>query len=226
VHGQLKHARELYKAVEEKSRRMELSESALSAISGESLLEALAQNRAEAIRGADALMKQSQTPTVVLNAADIYARAGEDAKAAQLIERAAPQRPDDLNIQSVQLPGLRALLAMNHHDGKTAVDLMAKAETYDRAILESRYTRGCALLMAGRPDEAAKEFQAVLGLRNFGPTDPTTAFSQLGLARAYAAANDKEKARTAYQDFFALWDKADPDVPVLKQARTEYAKLQ
>jgi serine/threonine protein kinase/tetratricopeptide (TPR) repeat protein len=226
VHGELKRSRELYKAVEEKSRRLELSESALSAISSESLLEALAQNRAEAIRGADALMKQSQTPTVMLSAADIYARAGEDAKAAQLIERAAPQRPDDLYIQSVQVPGLRALLAMNHRDGKTAVELMAKAETFDRATLESRYTRGCALLMAGQADEAVKEFQAVLGLRNFAPTDPTTAFSQLGLARAYAAANDKEKARTAYQDFLALWDKADPDVPVLKQARAEYAKLQ
>ncbi|HEY8670118.1 MAG TPA: protein kinase, partial [Terriglobales bacterium] len=147
VHGQLKRARELYKAVEEKSQRLELSESALNAISSESLLEALAQNRAEAIRGADALMKQSQTPTIMLSAADTYARAGEDAKAAQLIERAAPQRPDDVNIQSVQVPGLRALLAMNHRDGKTAVDLMAKAETFDRAILESRYTRGCALLM-------------------------------------------------------------------------------
>jgi serine/threonine protein kinase/tetratricopeptide (TPR) repeat protein len=226
THGQLKRARDLYKAVEEKARRLELSESVLNAISSEAFLEALAQNRAQAIQGADALLKQSQTPTIMMNAADIYSRTGLDGKAAQLLERAVPQRPDDINIQSVQTPMIRAVLAMNRHDARAAVDLIAKAETFDRANLESRYTRASALLMAGRAGEAAKEFQAVLNLRNSGPTDPTVAFSQLGLARAYAAGNEKEKSRTAYQDFFALWDKADPDVPVLKQARTEYGKLQ
>jgi eukaryotic-like serine/threonine-protein kinase len=118
---------------------------------------------------------------------------------------------------------IRAVLAMNRQDARTAVDLIAKAETFDRANLESRYTRASALLMAGRAGEAAKEFQAVLNLRNSGPTDPTVAFSQLGL---YAAGNEKEKSRTAYRDFVALWDNADRDVPVLRQARKEYGKLQ
>ncbi len=226
LHGQLKSARELYKTVAEKAQRMDLGESVIGAISDEGLLEALTQNRAEAIRGAEALMKKSQTPTAMLSAAGIYALSGEDAKAAQLIERAAPQRPDDVNVQFVFVPTIRAVMAMNHRDAKAALDWMAKAEPYDRASLSPRYVRALALLMAGRADDAAKEFQAVLALHNFAYTDPTAPLAQLGLARAYAAGGDKAKERTAYQDFFALWDKADPDLPVLKQARAEYAKLQ
>ena len=82
-----------------------------------------------------------------------------------------------------------------------------------------------ALLMAGRGADAVQEFQKVLNLKNANPQDPFVSFAQLGLARAYAAAGDKEKARAAYQDFFALWKDADPDVPLLQQAKAEYAKL-
>jgi len=184
----------------------------------------LAENRAEAVRGADVVLKQSQAPTDLLAAADIYARAGEDAKAEPLVERAVKARPDNLNIQSVYAPGVRALLAMNHHDAAKALDLMKPAEPFDRAIAESRYIRANALLMAGRGPEAAQEFQAVLALRNYSP-DPTIPLAQLGLARALAT-TDKAAARAAYQDFFSLWKDADPDLPVLKQAKAEYAKLQ
>jgi len=197
----------------------------VSTIASEALLDALAQNRGEAIGGAAAAVKQSQTPTVLLSAADIYARSGEDAKATQLLERAAAQRPEDTNVQSVTVPMIRAVLAMNRHDAVTALDLIKKAEPFDRAITESRYTRASALLMAGQASQAAKEFEAVLHLRNFSPTDPTISFSQLGLARAYVSAKEKEKARTAYQDFFAVWKDADPGLPILKEAKTEYAKL-
>jgi len=225
AHGQLRQARNLFKEVEEKAARLDLKESIVSTIASEALLDALAQNRGEAIGGAAAAVKQSQTPTVLLSAADIYARSGEDAKATQLLERAAAQRPEDTNVQSVTVPMIRAVLAMNRHDAVTALDLIKKAEPFDRAITESRYTRASALLMAGQASQAAKEFEAVLHLRNFSPTDPTISFSQLGLARAYVSAKEKEKARTAYQDFFAVWKDADPGLPILKEAKTEYAKL-
>jgi hypothetical protein len=80
--------------------------------------------------------------------------------------------------------------------------------------------------MVGEGTAAAQEFQAVLNLRNFAPTDPIISFAQLGLARAYALSGDKAKDRTAYQDFFALWKDADPDIPILKEAKAEYAKSQ
>ncbi len=226
IHGQLKKARDLYKGVEEKARRMDLGESVLGAVGDEALLEALMQNRPEATRGADAILKLVQTPTSMLIAAAIYTLAGEDGRAAPLVERASSQRPDDVNIQFLFVPSIRAVAAMNRHDSKTALDWMAKAEPYDRANVQSRYVRAIALLMAGRAEDAAREFQAVLALRNFAFTDASLPFAQLGLARAYTAVGNKEKARTAYQDFFSLWDKADPDLTVLKQARAEYAKLQ
>src|ERR1700690_3074488 len=113
---------------------------------------------------------------------------------------------------------------MNHHDAAKALDLMKAAEPFDRANTESRYVRATALLMAGRGPEAAQEFQAVIALKSFG-FDPTIPFAQLGLARALAT-TDKAAARTAYQDFFSLWKDADPDLPILKQAKAEYAKLQ
>jgi serine/threonine protein kinase/tetratricopeptide (TPR) repeat protein len=224
IHGQMKHARELFQQVEQKAQGMGLTEAVLTNIETEGVFEALAENRTEAVRGADAVLKQSQAPPDLLSAAAIYARAGEDAKVEPLVERAVKARPDDLNIQSVYAPAVRALLAMNHHDAATALDLIKPAEAFDRAIAESRYIRATALLMAGRGAEAAQEFQAVLALRRYSP-DPTIPFAQLGLARALAT-TDKSAARTAYQDFFSLWKDADPDLPVLKQAKAEYAKLQ
>jgi len=225
MHGQLKQARDLFGQVEQKARAIGLSEAAVNNIATEALFESDYGDRADALRDADAALKQSQAPTVLLSVADIYARAGEDAKAEPLIGRAVQQRPDDLNVQSVYAPGVRAVLAMNHHEADKALDLLKKAEPFDRAIVEARYTRASALLMAGRGDEAAQEFRAVLGLNGYTPSDPTFPLSQLGLARALAT-TDKAAARTAYQDFFALWKNADPDIPLLKQAQAEYKTLQ
>ena len=224
--GQLNRARDLSKQVEAKARAIELTESVLGAVVNRAFLEVLAGNRAEANRGADAARKLSQTPSALLAVADIYARSGADAKAAQLTERAAQQRPDDVNVQFVVAPMVRALLAMNRHDPAKAVELMKKGEAFDRANMESRYTRGTALLMAGRGADAVQEFQGMLNLKDAFITDPTVSLAQLGLARAYVSTKDKEKARTAYQDFFALWKNADPDLPILKQAREEYKNLQ
>jgi len=74
--------------------------------------------------------------------------------------------------------------------------------------------------------EAAQEFEKMIALHNFAPADPLMSFAHLGLGRAYALQGDTQKSRTAYQDFFALWKDADADLPVLKEAKAEYAKLQ
>jgi hypothetical protein len=116
VRGQLRQARDLSKRAEEKAQQLDLKESMINRIANEALLEALVQNRGEAVRGADTIVKQSQTPTTLLSAADVYARSGEDARAAHLLDQAAEQRPDDVNVQSVVAPMIRAVLAMNRHD--------------------------------------------------------------------------------------------------------------
>ena len=121
---------------------------------------------------------------------------------------------------------IRAVMAMNHHDPAKAVEIMKAAAPYDGNTPESFYTRASALLMVGRGAEAVQEFQRALAMKNLAPTDPFVALAQLGLARAYAVQGDKAKARTAYQDFLGAWKNADADLPLLKQAQAEYAKLQ
>jgi Tfp pilus assembly protein PilF len=86
--------------------------------------------------------------------------------------------------------------------------------------------RGQAYLAAHRGTEAAAEFQKILDHRGIVLSDPISALAHLQLGRAYVLAGDKDKARTAYKDFLALWKDADPDIPILKQAKAEYAKLQ
>ena len=97
----LRRSRELFLQAEASAQRLELKESVVNSMTYEALLEAMAQNRTEAIKGADAALKESQTPSVILSVADVYARAGEEVKARQLVEQAAKQRPDDLFMQSV-----------------------------------------------------------------------------------------------------------------------------
>jgi Flp pilus assembly protein TadD len=85
--------------------------------------------------------------------------------------------------------------------------------------------RGLTSLRAGQGQEAVQIFQRALGLKNFFGNDVLFPYHQLGLARAYALAGDKVHSRTAYQDFFALWKDADPDIPVLRDAKAEYEKV-
>jgi eukaryotic-like serine/threonine-protein kinase len=225
AHGEMRRAAELFKDAEDKELRLDLKEDALNDIESAALFAAMVGNRAAATSGADAAIKQSQTPTHEMNVADIYARVGMDAKARQLVDEAAKQRPLDSFIQSVNAPMIRATLEMNQGHGEKAVELMKAAEPYDGFNSESIYTRGSALLMAGRGADAAHEFQRILNFKNATPQDPIVSFAQLGLARAYASQGDSAKARAAYQDFFSLWKDADADVPLLQQAKAEYAKL-
>jgi TolA-binding protein len=226
AHGQLRRGSEIDKQAEEKAQKLGFTDSVVNTMAGEGLLQSVVQNGRGANADADAVLKLSQTPTLLLSAADIYARAGDEAKAEKLIAQATSVRPDDQIIGSVITPMIRAVIAMNHHDATKAVELMKAGEPYDRANTESLYTRASALLMAGRGTEAAQEFQRLLDLKNGYPADLFVACAQLGLARAYALQGDKAKARTAYQDFLGAWKNADADLPLLKEAQSEYAKLQ
>jgi len=87
------------------------------------------------------------------------------------------------------------------------------------------YVRGQAYMAAHQGKDAAAEFQKILDHRGIVVNSPIGALARLGLARAYAMQGDTAKAKTAYQDFLALWKDADSDIPILKQAKAEYAKL-
>jgi len=93
-------------------------------------------------------------------------------------------------------------------------------------FLYPTYLRGDAELRARHADLAGQEFQKILDHRGMAGASPVESLARLGLARVHAATGDPAGAKTAYQDFFALWKDADPDIPILKQAKAEYAKLQ
>ena len=120
---------------------------------------------------------------------------------------------------------MKALIECNNQQPAKAIDLLDGAMVYARASQGVLYARGLAYLQAGQGTQAAQEFQTVLDKRSVF-ADPVSSLAKLGLAKAYARQGDSSHSRLAYQDFLALWKDADPDVPLLKQARDEYAKVQ
>ena len=224
--GQIRLTMELSKQVEDKAEKLGYADSIVNIMAGNALIYVMVGDRKSAIAGADAALKKSQTPTNMLSVADVYARAGDDKKAEKLAAQAAAERPDDQFVQSSNVPMIRAIIAMNHQQADKALEIMAISKRFDRNNTESLYTRGCAQLMSGHGSEAAVEFQRLLDRKSNLPGDPFVAFAQLGIARAYALQGDKARSRTAYQDFLGAWKNADPDLPLLKQAQSEYTRLQ
>src|SRR6267143_2067370 len=144
--------------------------------------------------------------------------------------------PENTVVQFNYLPTLRAKLALNHANPQQALDALEVAAPYELGLptlwfynwpnLYPVYVRGEAYLTAHRGSEAAAEFQKILDHRGIVLNEPIGVLAHLQLGRAYALQGDSGKARAAYQDFLTLWKDADPDIPILKEAKTEYAKLQ
>jgi predicted Zn-dependent protease len=137
-------------------------------------------------------------------------------------------------MQSYWLPTIRAQIELVNQQPQQAIDMLQWAvpvelgtplSTQGPPCLYPVYVRGEAYLAAGQGSAAAAEFQKLIDHRGITWSCTTGALARLGLGRAYALAGDKTKAYAAYQDFLALWKDADPDIPILKQAKAEYAKL-
>ena len=223
--GQLRHARELFTQASQVLQRINLKEAAAAEVAGEAVTEAAFGDRVDATRDAAAALSVSRGAKVVLLAAAAYALAGEERKAQELSSDVAKRRPEDTLVQSVWVPLVSAIIELKHNNPAKALQLLTAATPYDRTILEVLFTRGTAYLKAGQANEAVQEFQKVLAGRNLSPVDVLLPLAQLGLARACALEGDSAKSRIAYQDFFALWKDADPDIPILQQAKAEYARL-
>jgi DNA-binding winged helix-turn-helix (wHTH) protein/tetratricopeptide (TPR) repeat protein len=159
------------------------------------------------------------------------ALAGNPTRAQVLADGLAKRYPDDTLVQFNYLPAVRAQIALNHGDSSKAVELLLSARPYELSgtcwgFLGPVYVRGEAYLMAHRGIEAAAEFQKILDHRGIVANSPSGALAHLQLGRAYVLSGDRNKAKTAYQAFLTLWRDADPDIPILQQARAEYARLQ
>jgi predicted Zn-dependent protease len=127
-------------------------------------------------------------------------------------------------MNAVWLPTARAAVEVRHGNPGKAVELLRAAAPYELGNLDVVYARGQAYLAARAGAEAAAEFQKMLDHQGAvaGPVYP---LAHLGLGRAWALAGDSARSRKAYQDFLALWKEADLDIPILQEARQEYAKL-
>jgi serine/threonine protein kinase/Flp pilus assembly protein TadD len=224
--GQVKAARDFGQKSREAAARLGLKEVAANEYAQEAMIEAISLNKARARDDIAQALKMSHSPNVALNAAVGLALAGDDLKAAKLADDIARQRPYDTLVQFVEVPLVKAQIELNHGSAPKAIDLLDAAMVYARVNTAVLYVEGNAYLKAGRGGDAVQAFQRLLDLRSFFAGDPLMALAHLGLARAYVLQGDKARSRVAYQDFFALWKDADPDTPLLHEARAEYAKLQ
>jgi serine/threonine protein kinase/tetratricopeptide (TPR) repeat protein len=232
--GRLAKARELSRRAVELARQNQQNGTAADWQVNAALREAevghLDQSRKDA---AAALALASDRYTRVLGALAL-ARAGDSAQAQKIADSVAKEFPVDTGVNSYWLPVIRASLAINQHEPAKAIELLQPAATYELGFISPSYmgalypvyVRGQAYLLLHQGNEAATEFKKFLDHRGIVFNFPLGGLAHLGLARAYTLSGDTAKAKTAYQDFFALWKDADPDVPILKEAKAEYAKLQ
>ena len=224
--GQLQQVHEYSQKLRDAAARLSLKEVIAGQYQQEATVEAVFGEKAKAISDIDQALKISNSPGLLLSAAGVLAYVGEDQRALKLASDVAQKRPFDTFVQFVQLPDIKAEIAINHNDAAQAGNLLDGAMVYARVDSGTLTLRGLAYMRAKQSGDAVQAFQRVLALKNYFGLDPLVPISQLGLARAYALQGDLPQSRTAYQDFFALWKDADPDVPLLRDAKAEYAALQ
>jgi tetratricopeptide (TPR) repeat protein len=198
----------------------------------------------EAFYGNAAAARQSATKALALGrgrdvdyaAAFALALSGDLPRARALADDLAREGPEDTSVQFLYLPTLRALFALHAGDPAAAIQALQIASRYDLALgrvgfigrfggLYPIYVRGLAYLAARQPAEAAAEFQRIVDHRSIVLVDPMDALARLQLARAFVLAGDTVKAKSAYTNLLSLWKNADPEIPVVKAARGEYARL-
>jgi eukaryotic-like serine/threonine-protein kinase len=226
VRGQVKRARELNRKLVDAVNRLNLKELAPAIISQQATFDAVMENRAEAMAESNEALKLSNSPAIETNCGAALAILGEDSRALSLADDVAKRRPNDTVAQFVDVPLIRALVELHKGDTAKAIDLLDTAALYGRGNTGVLYVRGMVYLKAKQGAQAAQEFQKVIDLKAFAGLDTIGPIAKLGMARAYALQGDNARSRVAYQDFFAQWKSADPDLPILKQAKVEYAKLQ
>jgi len=143
-----------------------------------------------------------------------------------IVAELSKEYPQFTQVNGIWLPPIRAALELDRNNAAHAVTELEAASRYEAAgEFWPQYVRGLANLKLGKGAEAAIEFQKILDHRGYAPMSPLFPLAHLGLARAAVLQGDTLKARKAYQDFFALWKNADPDIPVLLAAKKEYEKL-
>ncbi len=233
--GRLRQARTTSQHAVQLAQQAAQQENAASDKVSAALREALFENPSEARHAATAALALSKALEVEYGAALALALSGDSSRPQTLANDLETRRPEATPVRFSYLPTLRALLALQRGEPAKAIELLQPAAPFELGLpwtggsvfgaLYPVYVRGEAYLAAHQGPEAAAEFQKILDHRGIVGSDPIGALARLQLGRAYALSGDKTKAKTAYQDFLTLWKDADPDIPILKQAKAEYTKL-
>jgi serine/threonine protein kinase/tetratricopeptide (TPR) repeat protein len=228
--GRMEKARALTERARSAYEALHANEPAIQALSTLSMKEAEVGDEGGARRdAAAALANSSASLSARANAAYALARAGDAARAESIIAQLAKDNPSNTLLNSFDLPVTRATLEIGRNNPAKAIELLQPVIPFDLAnqrSMLSTYQRGRAYLALHKGNEAAAEFQKIVDHPGVVLNSITGALAKLGLARAYAVEGDPAKARIAYQDFFALWKDAEPNVPILVTAKSEYSKLQ
>ena len=231
--GRLHKAREFSQRAVESAGRADAKETAAWWQANAGLREAEFGNASRARQNALAALALAPGRDVRSLAALALARAGDTAQAQKLAEGLSKDLPQDTMVQGYWLPSIRAAIELDAKDAAKAVEILQTAMSFELGKgdpflvpMYPVYLRGQGYLLAHQGKEAAAEFQKMIDHRGIVVNFPLGALTHLGLARAYALQGDTAKAKAAYQDFLTLWKNADPDVPILQQAKAEYAKLQ
>jgi tetratricopeptide (TPR) repeat protein len=234
--GHLQQARTMTRRAVEKAKQAHQPERAAMFEAGSAVREGFFGNRLEARRRAKAALELSKARDAEYGAALALAFSGDIAGSQPLASDLEKRFPEDTCVRFTYLPVHGALMALNRGDSASAIDQLQVAAPYDLAIscswfgyfgnLYAPYVRGEAYLASHRYAEAAGEFQKVLSHPGIVYIDPVRVRAQIQLARAFAMSGDKPRAKTAYQDFLAVWKDADSDVPILKEAKAEFEKVQ
>jgi len=233
-HGRLQKAREFSRRAVESANRNDARETAAVWQVDAALREAQFGNPAQARQAADAALRLAAGRDVQMLAALALAQAGEIPQAQRLVDKLNSDFPLNTILQNYWLPTIQAELELSRGNTARAIEGLQAASAYElgqvpplaAASMYPVYVRGRVYLKAGQGQQAAAEFQKIVDHPGVVLNFPLGALARLGLGRAYALAGDETKAKAAYQDFFALWKDADPDIPILKQAKAEYGKLQ
>jgi serine/threonine protein kinase/DNA-binding winged helix-turn-helix (wHTH) protein/tetratricopeptide (TPR) repeat protein len=226
-YGKLKNAHELTGRAMDSAQHNDAKESAAAYQAEAALREVESGNREQARAEANAAVKLAPNSYARTMAAVALGRAGDTAGAEKLAAELDKTFPVDTLVQRYWLPTIRAAVALERKDPNRAIELLKVASTIELSSGTQCpvYLRGEAYLILHDGNRAAAEFQKFIDHRGVVMNFPWGALARLGLARAYAMQGDT-KAKTAYKDFLTIWKDADPDIPILKVAKAEYAKLQ
>jgi eukaryotic-like serine/threonine-protein kinase len=226
--GKLQKARELYRQAIDSAQRGKFTEPAAMIASHQAMVEASYGNPVQAREAARSALAMSRSRFVLPAAGMALAVVGDTAQAAAIGNELIKGSPTGTFVNSLAVPWIHAEIEVSHGSAAKALDDLQPAAIYEFGRFTRTFTndiRGRAYLKAKQGKEAAVEFQKILDHPGLCVTSPDCTLAHLQLGRARVLSGDAAGARAAYQDFFALWKDADTDIPILKDAKAEYARI-